>query len=316
MHKALSSFLIALSIYLLIITAVLYAYTQYRTKLSEVTTDKSQVVAFDVISAAASKPTTIKKPKPPKESKPEKKPEFNKKPEPKKKPVSKVAKQETKKPQKSLLSKTIKKEPIIKKTPVVSLEKPTPAPSHQNIAPMAEKTVQRMISAPVIIHKDPTKALALKHIPQPIPTQITKPIKKPTRKPTKQKAKKKKENTRQHQARQKRRSRSTKSKKGNGTHKKRSSRKGKRSFLSKLKAKINRNKHYPRIAERRGVTGSVHVRFTILKNGGVGALSASGPALLRSAAKAAVRHAFPINPAKAPFSLPYRTGVTLRYIRQ
>ena len=316
MHKALSSFLIAVSIYLLIIAAVLYAYTQYRTKLSEATTEKSQVIAFDVISTAESKPTPIKKPKPPKESKPEKKPEFNKKPELKKKPFSKVAKQETKKPQKSLLSKTTKKEPIIKKIPVVSLEKPTPAPSPQHIAPIAEKTVQRMIPAPVIIHKDPTKALALKPIPQPILTQIAKPIKKLTRKPTKQKVKKKKESTRQHQARQKRRSRSTKSKKGNGTHKKRSSRKGKRSFLSKLKAKINQNKHYPRIAERRGVTGSVHVRFTILKNGRVGALSASGPALLRSAAKAAVRHAFPVNSTKAPFSLPYRTGVTLRYIRQ
>ncbi len=316
MHKALSSFLIALSIYLLIITAVLYVYTQYRTKLSEVTTDKSQVVAFDVISAAASKPTPIKKPKPPKESRPEKKPEFNKKPKLKKKPVSKVAKQETKEPKKSLLSKTIKKEPIIKKAPVVSLEKPTPAPSPQHMTPTLEKSVPSLIPSPVLIYKDSAKALVLKPIPQPIPTQITKPIEKSARKPTKQKVKKKKESTKQHQARQKRRSRSTKSKKGNGTHKKRSSRKGKRSFLSKLKAKINRNKHYPRIAERRGVTGSVHVRFTILRNGGVGALSASGPALLRSAAKAAVRHAFPINPAKAPFSLPYRTGVTLRYIRQ
>ncbi len=309
MHKALSSLLIALSLYLLVIATVLYAYTQHRTTLSEMTTDKSQIVAFDVISTVASKPTPSKRPKPPKES------QHKKKLGHKKKPVSKTEEQETKKPHTPPPPRTIKKE-LTKKTPVVPLDKPMPTPSPQHIAPTVAKSVPSLMPAPVLIHKDPAKVLALKHISQSALAQIAKPVKRSTTKPTKQKVKKKKESTKQYHTHQKRRSRSTKARKGNGTHKKRSSRKGKRSFLATLKARINQNKHYPRIAERRGVTGSVRVRFTILKNGRVGTLSASGPALLRSAAKAAVRHAFPVNPTKAPFSLPYRTGVTLRYIRR
>ncbi len=284
MHKALSSFLIAVSIYLLIIAAVLYAYIQYQPKLSEVTTDKSQVVAFDVISMAASKPT------------PEKKPEPTKKPEPK------VVTQE--KPKKPPLPKSIKAE---------QTKKPIQAPKPQKTAPIVEKIVPPMIPAPVIIHKDPAKALALKHIPQPIPTQVTTPIKKPATSPTKPRIEKRKERAKQYQTRQKRRTQSKRSSRGNGTHKKRSGSVGKKSFLARLKSRINRNKRYPRIAEKRGVTGAVRVRFTILRSGGVGNISLSGASPFYRSTKSAVERAFPINPAKVPFPLPYRTGFVMRY---
>jgi len=292
MNKALSSFLIAVSIYLLIIAAVLYAYTQYQPKLSEVTTDKSQVVTFDVISMAAPKPT------------PEKKPEPTKKPEPK------VVAQE--KPKEPPLPKSLKTEQA-KKPPVKALKKPIQTPKTQKTAPSVEKIVPPMIPAPVIIQKDPTKALALKHIPQPIPTQVTTPISKPATSPIKQRVKKRRERVKQYQTRQKRRTQSKRSSRGSGTHKKRSGSVGKKSFLARLKSRINRNKRYPRIAEKRGVTGAVRVRFTILRSGGVGNISLSGASPFYRSTKSAVERAFPINPAKVPFPLPYRTGFVMRY---
>ena len=60
-------------------------------------------------------------------------------------------------------------------------------------------------------------------------------------------------------------------------------------FLSKIRAKINRAKSYPRIAQKRGMQGSVKVRFTILKNGRVGHISVSGPKVFQSSAKRAVK---------------------------
>ncbi len=300
MHKALSSFLIAVSIYLLIIAAVLYAYTQYRTKLSEVTTDKSQVVAFDVISTVAAKSISKKQPESKKESKP------------RKKLVSHIKKQETKTSKKPPLAKTIKTEQA-KKTPVAPLQKPIQASAPQDIEPTAEKIVPSLIPAPVIIHKDPAKALALKHIPQPIPSQVTKSSRKPASSLTKQRIKKRQENAKQSHQKKRSIKRSTKARKGNGTHKKRSGRRGKRSFLATLKARINRNKHYPRIAERRGITGTVHARFTILRSGHVGNISLSGKSAFYSSTKSAIKHAFPIDPAKVPFPLPYPTGLVMRY---
>jgi len=300
MHKALSSFLIAVSIYLLVIASVLYVYTQYRPKLSEVTTEKPRVVAFDVVSTAASKPI----PKKPTESKKES--------EPGKKPVSHIKKQETKVSKKPPLPRTIETERA-KKPPVTPLQKPIQASTPQDIEPTTEKTVPPLIPTPVIIRKDPAKALALKHIPQPIPVQVTKSIRKPASSLTKQRIKKRQANAKQYQTYPKKRSRSARARQGNGTHKKKSSRRGRSSFLAKLKARINRNKHYPRIAERRGITGTVHARFTILRSGRVGKISLSGENAFYSSTKSAIKHAFPIDPAKVPLLLPYRTGLVMRY---
>lgn len=84
-------------------------------------------------------------------------------------------------------------------------------------------------------------------------------------------------------------------------------------FLNQLRGKINRNKAYPRIAQRRGMQGSVKVRFTILRNGQVGNISVNGPKVFHKSAKAAVKKAFPINVKNTPISLPKTVNVTLKY---
>jgi protein TonB len=84
-------------------------------------------------------------------------------------------------------------------------------------------------------------------------------------------------------------------------------------FLSKIRAKINRAKSYPRVAQRRGMQGVVKVRFTILKNGRVGHISVKGPKVFHSSAKSAVKKAFPINTKNAPLSLPTSVNLSLRY---
>jgi len=84
-------------------------------------------------------------------------------------------------------------------------------------------------------------------------------------------------------------------------------------FLAQIRAKINRAKSYPRIAQRRGMQGVVKVRFTILKNGRVGHISIKGPKVFHSSARSAVKKAFPINTKNAPLNLPTTVNLSLRY---
>ena len=74
--------------------------------------------------------------------------------------------------------------------------------------------------------------------------------------------------------------------------------------------KIDRNKFYPRIAKKRGMQGSVKVKFTILANGNVGHISVSGPKVFHNSARNAVKKAFPIDAKKSPISLPTSVNVT------
>lgn len=87
----------------------------------------------------------------------------------------------------------------------------------------------------------------------------------------------------------------------------------KSAFLAKVRAKINRGKSYPRIAQRRGIQGTVKVRFTILKNGHVGNITVKGPKVFHGSAKRAVKKAFPISVKHAPLSLPTSVNLSLRY---
>ena len=102
-------------------------------------------------------------------------------------------------------------------------------------------------------------------------------------------------------------------KKNKAQAKKRASPAKKNRFLNQIRTKINRNKAYPRIAQRRGMQGSVKVRFTILRNGQVGKISVSGPKVFHTSAKSAVKKAFPINVKSTPISLPTTVNVTLKY---
>ena len=84
-------------------------------------------------------------------------------------------------------------------------------------------------------------------------------------------------------------------------------------FLASLRAKINRAKSYPRIAQKRGMQGTVKVRFSILKSGHVGNISVSGPKVFHNSAKRAVKKAFPLNTKNAPLRLPTTVNLSLRY---
>jgi protein TonB len=87
----------------------------------------------------------------------------------------------------------------------------------------------------------------------------------------------------------------------------------KNKFLARVRAKINKHKSYPRIAKKRGMQGSIKVKFTILRSGKVGHISVDGPKVFRNSARGAVKSAFPINAKKAPISLPMSVNITLRY---
>ena len=87
----------------------------------------------------------------------------------------------------------------------------------------------------------------------------------------------------------------------------------KNTFLAKLRAKINRAKRYPRIAQRRGRQGVVKVRFTLLANGKMGKISMQGPKVFHRSVQKAVNSAFPMSVKNVPFSLPKTFTLSLRY---
>ncbi|WP_294956448.1 energy transducer TonB [Sulfurovum sp.] len=84
-------------------------------------------------------------------------------------------------------------------------------------------------------------------------------------------------------------------------------------FLSQVRARINRNKSYPRIAKRRGMQGSVNVHFTILPSGNVGHIAVTGPKVFHASARKAIERSFPVNTKHIPVSLPKTVNLTLRY---
>jgi protein TonB len=87
----------------------------------------------------------------------------------------------------------------------------------------------------------------------------------------------------------------------------------KNAFLSKVSENINKNKTFPRIAQRRGMKGSIKVRFVILPNGDVGNIRLKGPSVFHNAAREAVKKSFPISIKNAPVSLPLSVNFTLHF---
>lgn len=84
-------------------------------------------------------------------------------------------------------------------------------------------------------------------------------------------------------------------------------------FLSRIRAKINQAKSYPRIAKKRHIEGIINVSFTITKNGNIANLSVNGPKVFHTSAKKAVLNAFPIDTTNAPVSLPLDIKLKLHY---
>jgi len=82
-------------------------------------------------------------------------------------------------------------------------------------------------------------------------------------------------------------------------------------FISKLKRKIERNKHYPRMAKKRRLEGRVSISFKVTKSGGVSNISVRGSKLFLKSAKDAIKKSFPINVkgVKVPISV----RLTLNY---
>ena len=112
---------------------------------------------------------------------------------------------------------------------------------------------------------------------------------------------------------QKKYTQKTKQKKLPNVQKKSYSSAKKNKFLSQLRYKIDRHKTYPRIAQKRGMQGSVNIRFTILANGNVGSITLDGPKIFHNSARNAVKKSFPINVKNAPLSLPTSVNIKLRY---
>ena len=140
-------------------------------------------------------------------------------------------------------------------------------------------------------------------VPKPVVKKVEKKPevkKKPEKKPKKKVVKKKK--AKKKQVRQKASSRKVKV-----------SQAQKNQFLANIRTKINKHKSYPRIARKRGMQGTVNVKFTILKNGNVGNISVSGPKVFHKSARKAVKSAFPISVKNAPISLPKSINIKLRY---
>ncbi len=139
--------------------------------------------------------------------------------------------------------------------------------------------------------------------PEPIVQKvIPKPVVKEVKKKHKVKKKVKKKTAKKTQPRQKASSRQSKS-----------SSVQKNQFLSNIRTKINKHKSYPRIAKKRGMQGTVNVKFTILSNGEVGNILVSGPKVFHNSARNAVKSAFPVDAKNAPISLPKSINITLRY---
>jgi len=173
-----------------------------------------------------------------------------------------------------------------------------------------ELVVEKVIPEP-IIKKIITKKIVDQNItkPKPVVKKIVK--KKVAKKKVIKKKRVKKKSTKKKSTKKKVTKRKTTTKKASS--KKKASPAKKNAFLSRIRSKINKNKTYPRIAQRRGMQGSVKVKFTILSNGKVGNISVSGSKVFHKSAKSAVKNAFPISARNAPVSLPMTVNFTLRY---
>jgi protein TonB len=190
-------------------------------------------------------------------------------------------------------------------------------PEPEEVEPEPEKIEPKVVELepvppePVVKEEPVVEPIVVKKEKKPEPKKVVKkkkPIKKKkkiVKKKKKQRNKKAKKHKTKSKSSQRASSRRATSRRVDVNKKSR--------FLAKIRAKINRAKSYPRIAQRRGMQGRVKVRFTILKNGNVGHISISGPKVFQNSAKAAVKKAFPINTRNAPLSLPTSVNLTLRY---
>ena len=85
-------------------------------------------------------------------------------------------------------------------------------------------------------------------------------------------------------------------------------------FLSDLRNKINANKFYPKVAQRRGIEGNVKVSFYILHNGQLGDITIiSGKKVFNEAVTNAIKNSFPIKVPKELINFPMNVNLQLNF---
>ena len=195
---------------------------------------------------------------------------------------------------------------------ILALSKFVP-PVEEVIEPLPEPVIEKVEPEPEVETKEPEPIIQEEPVIEPKPIVVEKPIirpksvvKKPKKIKKKIKKRVKKKKVKKAVIKKRRTVKSTKRIVKRDPAKK-------NRFLTRLRAKINSAKSYPRIAQRRGIQGVVKVRFTILPNGSVGNISVSGPKVFHRSARAAVKRAFPISVKNAPFALPETITLPIHY---
>lgn len=179
---------------------------------------------------------------------------------------------------------------------LVSLPKPTP-PKPAPITPPVEEEKPQPKEEPKKVEK--VEEVIEKPLPKPEP-KAQKIIKKePVKKIVKKVEKKKNQKVvkKQPKSNPKNAQKSIITKKSNSNAKELAQKKN--LYYASLKRKINRNKSYPKIAKRRGMQGSVKVRFTISPSGKLVDIQIlSGPKVFHASTKDAIKRSLPYAPPK------------------
>ena len=85
-------------------------------------------------------------------------------------------------------------------------------------------------------------------------------------------------------------------------------------FLAHLKKRIEANKRYPKVAQRRGLEATVTTSFIITKEGGVKDITADTPhKIFHKSSVAAIQKAFPLQIRYEGVKLPMQVSLTLAY---
>jgi protein TonB len=86
-------------------------------------------------------------------------------------------------------------------------------------------------------------------------------------------------------------------------------------FFTKLRNKIEQNKSYPKRARRRGIEGSVEVRFFLQSDGSVKNVEfLSGKNIFKKSVIKAIKNSFPVDVEKSLFDFPMEFKISVDYV--
>jgi protein TonB len=86
-------------------------------------------------------------------------------------------------------------------------------------------------------------------------------------------------------------------------------------FFTKLRNKIEQNKSYPKRARRRGIEGSVEVRFYLQSDGSVKKVEfLSGKNIFKKSIIKAIKNSFPVEVDKSLFDFPMEFKISVDYV--